>query len=162
MQIHGRGFALQGLIVVVEDALRFCNQVNRALGRIFVAMEELFSAQPNRRRAFAVAVGRDSVDIVVANKTDYGVVTYQHSGELRLCLNRESEGLQLLVAAFIASVEASGYETMAPPPHKPVCYEYVGQAVPLKYVDCDHITAVASTRSISGSTKTDSALSQQF
>ncbi|CAL5228907.1 g12127 [Coccomyxa viridis] len=135
-----------GVIVVVEDALRLTSQLDQALGRIFVAMEELFSAQPNRRRAFAVAVGMDSVDIVVASKTEYGVVTYQHGGKQELCLNRESLGLQLLVAAFTSSIEASGYETMAPPPHKPVSCEYVGQAVPLKYVDSDHVAGAYSTQ----------------
>ena len=123
----------------MEESLKGQN-VNHALGRIFHALEEQFSAQPSRQRAFAVAVARDSVDVVVASKAPFGVVTYQHSKPLPLALNKESPGLQQLVATVTASAEASGYRAMMPPPHTPVCCEYVSQPMPMKHMVDDPAT----------------------
>ena len=128
--------AVQAIVIEVEDEL-IGDRLNPAVGRIFQSVEEQFSAQPSRQRAYAVAVGRDSVDIVVASKSDLGVVMYQHSGRQPLSLNRDSPGLQHLVAAVIASAEASGYRTVKPPLHQPVCCEYVGDGVLLKHTVSD-------------------------
>ena len=53
------------------------------------------------------------MDVVVASKAPFGVVTYQHSKPLPLALNKESPGLQQLVATVTASAEASGYHDAA-------------------------------------------------
>ena len=95
-------------MIETEETLRGDTRWEAALGQIVQAVEAQFSAQPYRQKAFAVAVGSNSVDVVVASKTDHGIVTYQHSGQQLLYLSRDSPGLQALVAAATASVEACG------------------------------------------------------
>ncbi len=119
-------------------------KMSQALGRIVLMLQEQFSAQPTRQKAFAVAVGRDSVDIVVATKLDSGIVTYRHIKEHRLSLNRESLGLQHLVAAVIATTEASGNISMDPPAHTPKTCAYVGPYVPLRYMVNDQTSTMSS------------------
>ncbi len=125
-------FALQGVVVQVRG-----ENMERALGEIVLSTQEQFHAQPSRKRAIAVAVGRDSVDIVVATKQESGSVTYQHSTQQSMDLSSDSPGLQHFVAALTASPEASGYMSMEPayPPSKQI--EYVGPSAPLKYVVSD-------------------------
>ena len=121
-------------------------RMNQALGRTIIRLDEEFSAQPMRQKAIAVAVGRDSVDIVVATKPDSGIVTYQHSKEHGLSLNRESLGLRHLVAAIIASTEANGYKVMEPPAHTPKTCVYVGPYMPLKYTIPDWSSTMHGTQ----------------
>ena len=124
---------LQGVAIEVTDELSG-ERMSQALGRIILMMQEQFSAQPSREKSFAVAIGRDFVDTVVATKSDTGIVTYRHSKKHMLSLNRESMGLQHLVAAVIAPAEASGYISMDPPAHTPTTCMYVGPYVPLRYL----------------------------
>ena len=118
-------------------------KMHQAWGRVALGVGEQFDAKPSRQKAFAVAAGRDSVDIVVATKLESSVVTYQHSQEHALRLNRESPGLRHLVATVTASAEASGYMTMDPPAHTPSHCVYVGPSVPLRYTVSDQTSTTS-------------------
>ena len=120
----------------VKESLKG-EKTTAAWGQIAQRVEEQFSAQPSRRDAVALAVGKDFVDVVLAKQQQSGIVTYRHSKEQGLSLNRKSLGLQHLVAVITASAEASGYRTMTPPTHMPKHCMYAGHAVPLKFAAYD-------------------------
>ena len=154
-------FGLQGVMVLVKGELSGW-RMDHALEEILQSMQEQFSAQPSRQRAVAAAVGRDSVDIVVATKLASGDVLYQHSKEQSLSLSSDSPGMQHLVAALTVSPEASGYVSMQPPQHTPQLCEYKGPVAPLKYVVSDEPSLSTQVYSVNirkpGSSKAEAAI----
>ena len=93
-----------------------CNDMHGLLGQLVERCQIMFSQQRMRRKAFAVGITSESVEVFsITRSAEDDKISIERTGPQPLVIHDSSSGMQWIARILQASLEDLGYTALTPP-----------------------------------------------